>query len=94
LKSKIWTFQRSNALKNCKETETLLYEMLIYKIGRYIIVAYPSLKYNLSCTFPKGNGIITGLVLDRFSQLVHIERFGLDPKAPTKVWLAITKNRT
>jgi hypothetical protein len=95
LQTVIWTFQCSNALNNRKETDILLYEMLIYKIVRRIVMVYPSLNCNLSCTFQKGNRIINSLVLDCSSELLHVQSFELDPEAPKKVLLTATsKNET
>jgi hypothetical protein len=94
LKSEIWIFQRSNALKNCKETNTLLYE-ITYKIVRHIIMVNPSLSFSLSCIFPLGNRIVTGLVLSNSHELLHVQRFELDPEVPQKALLTATsKNDT
>jgi hypothetical protein len=89
MKAAIWTFQRSNALKNCKETEILLYEMLIYKIVSRIIMFSP-LHLSLSCTFPKGNRIITSFLLNDSHKFLHVQRFELDPEAPKKALLTTT----
>jgi hypothetical protein len=52
-----WTFRSSNVLKICKETDRVLYGMLICDIVSYIINFQSG--YTLSCTLPKGSGSVT-----------------------------------
>ena len=82
LSAVIWTFQRSNALKNCKKTDRVLHGMIIYEIIRHIIDI--KLNCNLSCTFPSGNRLIT-VVLNFRDQSKEILKFELDPETPIKV---------
>ena len=81
----IWTFQHSNTLKNCKEVKTELHGMLIYEIVRCIMNI--ELNFNLSCTFPKGNRLISLVLsfhmdIDRPTEVQEVE---LDPEAPINV---------
>jgi hypothetical protein len=46
----------------------------------------PSLNFSLSFTFPKGNRIISILMIDR-SESVHVQKVELDPEAPKEVLL-------
>jgi hypothetical protein len=68
--------------------DILLYEMLIYKIARHIILgATPNC--NLACKFPSGNGYIDVVLTWEDDGFTKIRRFKLDPEAPTKVSLII-----
>jgi hypothetical protein len=89
MKIAIWTFQHSNALKNCKKTDISLYETLIYRIFRRIIMFLPS-HFSLSCIFSEGNRIITSFVLNDSHKPLHVQRVELDPEAPKKAQLTIT----
>jgi hypothetical protein len=86
----IWIFQRSNVLKTCKEIETILHRMLIYKIIRYIIMIYPFWNRSLSRRFPSGNWYIDVLLAWRDHEFAEARRFKLDSEAPTKVSLTTT----
>jgi hypothetical protein len=89
LKSEIWTFQRSDVLKSCKETEITLHRMLICKIARHIIILGTTFNCNLICTFPSGNGYIDVVLTWKGGGFAKVRRFKFDPEAPTKASLTI-----
>ena len=86
----IWTFQCSNALKNCKKADRVLHGMLIYEIARHIMhlnTEYMrNTEYTLNCTFPKGIGSINVTVIQN-DDPVEILKFELDPEKSIRVSL-------
>jgi hypothetical protein len=63
--------------------------MLIYKIARHIIIT-TSLNWDVTCTFPEGNGTIIASVSNYPHELLHVQRVELDPEAPKQAQLTIT----
>jgi hypothetical protein len=77
----MWTFRSSNVLKICKETDKVLYGMLICEITRYIHLFSDS---TLSCTLPKGSGSAT-INLIRGAGTTQVQTLEFNPEESIEV---------
>jgi hypothetical protein len=80
LSTVIWTFRSSNVLKICKEIDILLYELLIYKIVRYIRLS----ESTLSCIPPTGFRSVT-INLVRERKPTEVQTLELNPEKAIEV---------
>jgi hypothetical protein len=80
----------SNALKNCKKADTVLYGMPIYEIIRHTF--FPKSDYCLSFTFTEEIGLISVQWLQE-PQPIEVLKLRLDLNALNKVDVCESQNK-